>query len=57
VANAVAGALLLATSKRPEMRMGAIDPNGFIHWRGDEPRNHSRIRWIPVDKDGNEVRR
>ena len=57
IANAVAGALLLATAKLPKMRAGAIDPDGFVHWRDEEPRNHSRIRWITVDKDGNEVRR
>jgi len=57
VANAAAGALLQATANLPQMRMGAIDPNGFIHWRDEQPRSHSRITWITVDKDGNEVRR
>lgn len=57
IANAAAGALLLATAKLPKMRAGAIDSDGFVHWRDEEPRNHSRIRWITVDKDGNEVRR
>lgn len=57
VANAVAGALLYATVRKPIARTGSIDPDGCIHWRGEEPRNHSRIRWVTVDKDGNEVRR
>ena len=57
VANAVAGALLSATAKLPRMRMGTIDPTGAVTWRGEEPRNHSRITWITVDKNGNEVRR
>ena len=58
-ANAVCGALYVALheTRRPKMRQGTIDPHGFVHWRDDEPRNHSRIRWITVDKDGNEVRR
>jgi hypothetical protein len=57
VANAVAGALLLATAKRPQMRMGTVDPDGFVHWRDEEPLNHSRIRWITVDESGREVKR
>jgi len=55
VANAVAGALLLATAKRPQMRMGTVDPDGFVHWRDEEPLNHSRIRWITVDEHGDEL--
>ena len=54
IANAAAGALLLTMAKLPKMRAGAIDPDGIVHWRDDEPRDHSRIT---VDKDGNEVRR
>ena len=57
LAVAVAGAAVLATAKRPQMRMGTVDPHGFVHWRDEEPRDHSRITWITVDKDGNEVRR
>ena len=57
MANAVAGAVLLATAKRPQMRMGTIDPDGRITWHDEEPRDHRRIRWIKLDKDGNEVRR
>ena len=57
MANAVAGAVLLATAKRPQMRMGTVDPDGRVTWRDEEPRDHSRIRWIKPDKDGNEVRR
>ena len=57
IANAAAGALLLTMAKLPKMRAGAIDPDGIVHWRDDEPRDHSRIRWITVDEDGNEVRR
>ena len=59
VANAVAGALLLATEKRPQMRSGAIafGTTGQVTWNDPAPRTHSRIRWITVDKNGNEVRR
>ena len=32
IANAVAGAVLLATAKRPQMRMGTIDPIGRVTW-------------------------
>ena len=55
VAVAAAGAVLLATTKLPKMRMGCIDPLGRITWRNEEPRNHSRIRWVTVDTDGNEI--
>lgn len=58
-ANAVCGALYLALheARRPKMRTGAIGVDGAIHWHDPEPRDHSRITWITVDKDGNEVRR
>ena len=56
VANTAAGALLQATANLPATRTGAIDPTGRIYWHGEEPRNHSRIRWITVD-NGNDVRR
>ncbi len=45
VANAVAGALLSATAKRPEMRWGTIDPHGRVHWKGEEP-ERPRIRYV-----------
>ena len=57
VANAAAGALLAATANLPATRTGAIDPLGRIYWHGEEPRNHSRITWITVDEDGNEVKK
>jgi len=57
VANVAAGALLAATATLPVTRTGAIDPTGAIHWHGEEPRTHSRIRWMTVDKDGNEVKK
>ena len=46
VANSVAGALLQATAKIPQTRMGAIDPTGKVTWRDDEPRTHSRVRFV-----------
>jgi hypothetical protein len=57
LAVAAAGSVLLATAKKPQMRAGAVDTDGFVHWRDEEPRNHSRIFWIRVDKDGKEVGR
>jgi hypothetical protein len=53
-ANAVAGALYgaLRETRRPKMRMGAIGVDGAVYWREQEPRNHSRIRWIKLDKVG-----
>jgi hypothetical protein len=57
LAVATAGSAVLATAKRPQMRMGTVDPDGFVHWRDEEPRNHSRIRGITVDESGREVKR
>ena len=52
MANAVAGALLLATAKRPQVRQGTIDPLGVVTWlTPDEPRTHSRIRWINAKEE------
>jgi hypothetical protein len=36
LANAVAGALIMSTAKRPRGRMGTIDVGGFVHWKPDE---------------------
>jgi hypothetical protein len=61
-ANALCGALYGAfrETRKPKMRQGTIDfaGTGKVTWRDDEPRNHSRIRWITqrVDRDGNEVK-
>lgn len=57
VAVAACGSILMATAKQPQTRVGAIDPEGRIYWHGEEPRDHSRITWITVDKDGNEVKK
>jgi hypothetical protein len=49
IANAVAGAVLAATAKKPTMSIGFGGPgyapnDGRIHWQdADEPRQHSRI--------------
>ena len=51
VANAVAGALLMAMAKLPRMRMGAIDwagtRNGRVYYADEEPQ-HSRIRFVTI---------
>ena len=57
MANAVAGAALMATAKRPPTRTGAIAPDGRITWHDPEPRDHSRINWITVNELGEEVTR
>ena len=46
VANSVAGVLLQATAKKPQTRMGAIDPTGHVTWHDAEPRTHSRVRFV-----------
>jgi hypothetical protein len=46
LANAACGALLAAVAKKPEMRTGYIDVDGFVHWHDDEPREHSRVRIV-----------
>jgi hypothetical protein len=50
VANAVAGALLAATAKKPTMRVGTIDfaKTGKVTWHDAEPREHSRIRFVTI---------
>ena len=50
LANAVCGALLSATAKRPQMRMGAIDfaKTGKVTWKDEEPPEHSRIRFVTI---------
>jgi hypothetical protein len=42
--------------RRPKMRQGTIDVDGFVHWK-NEPREHSRITWITqrIDRDGKEL--
>ena len=56
-ANAVVGCLYVAMHdlRKPKARFGTIDPGGFVHWKSDEPREHSRITWITqrIDRDGN----
>ena len=59
VVVALAQAALAAVQKGElgRMRTGiTVDGAGPITWI-DEERNHSRIRWITVDENGNEVRR
>ena len=50
VANAVAGALLAATAKKPKIRFGTIDfaRTGKVTWHDDEPPEHSRIRFFTI---------
>ena len=50
VANAVAGALLAATAKKPKMRFGTIDfaQTGKVTWHDEEPPEHSRIRFVTI---------
>jgi hypothetical protein len=51
LAVAVAGSAVLATAKRPRMRMGAIDwagtRNGRVYYADEEP-EHSRIRFVTI---------
>jgi hypothetical protein len=49
VANAVAGALLAATAKRPQMQIGAIDfaRTGKVTWHDAEPES-PRIRFVTI---------
>jgi hypothetical protein len=56
-ANALAGAMYVAfkETRGPKMRQGAIDTDGFVHWRDEEPR--TRIRWITVNELGEEIKR
>jgi hypothetical protein len=51
VANAAAGALLAAAANLPATRTGFCLGVGPIDWRDEEPRNHSRIRWITVGQN------
>jgi hypothetical protein len=48
LANAAAGALLSATTKKPTMRVGAIGVDGRITWHDDEPREHSRVTVVRI---------
>ena len=59
VANAVAGALLQATAKRPRMRIGShrFWTNRIRQLARYRTLGPLRIRWITVDKNGKEVRR
>jgi hypothetical protein len=45
IANAVAGALLSATAKRSELRIGTIDVDGRVHWKDEEPKR-PRVRYV-----------
>ena len=56
VANAVAGALLAATAKKPKMRWGTIDPHGRVHWKGGEP-EPLRIRYVVLTEQEDLKRR
>jgi hypothetical protein len=57
VVVALAQAALAAVHKGDlgRTRQGAVNIDGFVHW--NEPRTHSRLRWITVDELGREVRR
>ena len=64
MANAVAGALLLATAKRPQLVIGCQDgsalyPDGNGGWvrRWGDERGHLRLRYVTVDgKTGQTVK-
>ena len=45
VANAVAGALLSATAKRSELRIGTIDVDGRVHWKDEDP-ERPHVRYV-----------
>jgi hypothetical protein len=45
IANAVAGALLSATAKRSELRIGTIDVDGRVHWKDEDP-ERPRVRYV-----------
>jgi hypothetical protein len=45
VANAVAGALLSATAKKPQLRWGTCPGVGRIHWKGEE-QQRPRVRYL-----------
>ena len=54
LANAVAGAMLAATAKKPTMRIGYGSPacnGGRIVWEdAGEPREHSRVRIVHMSE-------
>ena len=55
-ANALVGALYVAVHdlRKPRLRVGAIDANGFVHWKDDEePRRHVRVEWYTRSKRAN----
>ena len=63
VANAVAGALLLAMAKQPQVVYGLMGGGAILHdgTRLSERQlrdgaDHSRIRWLTIDELGNELR-
>ena len=49
-ANAVAGALLAATAKKPKMRFGTIDfaKTGKVTWHDEESPEQPRIRFVTI---------
>jgi hypothetical protein len=51
IAVAAAGAILLATAKKPRIRQGCVDLHGRVHWKDDEERPPLRI--VHVDENGN----
>ena len=56
IAVATAGALLAATAKKPKMRWGTIDPQGRVHWKGEEP-ELPRIRYVALTEQEDLKRR
>lgn len=62
VANAAAGALVYATAKKAQLRVGFGGPGaparpggGNITWRDPQEREPLRVRYICVDEHGNEL--
>jgi len=41
--------------RKPKMKLGVIGVDGAVTWRDTGSRDHSRIHWVTVDRDGNEV--
>jgi hypothetical protein len=58
-ANSVCGAMYVAFRevRKPKMWQGAIDVDGFCHYRDTEPRSHSRITWMTVNELGEVIRK
>lgn len=53
LAVAVAGAITLAATRRPQMRVGTYNPmggDGRIHWKDEEPKTRVRVQWYSPEE-------